>query len=553
MACSFGTRPNVSVSEWTVPPWGTGSPPAGDQKTTEIATFDPAAPPYERPRPGEAMGSYETVMAMHQNINSQINTIANANPAIYALMATGNTDALVGADLTEVRAALTAGLLKVLDNITKTTAASNSQDLGWQDLQPVHQRLFESDPTYQKPFEQAAARGYVEEESGNADNASTLMTVAVIGLTASTATAADSWQQWSKLETAAQSTVSDSTAVVSKDQVDAASLKAIVDTAFALLDVFGLGKAARSAASVAKVASFEASLAVRTAMRGLAALSAAERLTVLRKAIEERGIAAVLRETGQTAKELIELVGEQSDVGRQLLTFAAAGARGAEEIATKLPVLKTLAGTEAAAVVESAIDLIGQPKPCAGQAAGPESPPPSRPRPLPCNGSTTGAVWSHARPRPHSRRPVRWHPTWRREPPAASWRNAAAWPRVPWRCCWAWRSRCWPTSSAVPTAAASRWAACRRRSTSTPSNATTSSCRCSVFPRPAPPPRRCPGSPATPSSSSPNRPSSRVSSATTASRRCRSSCPGTTTARVGAWTGSASPWTVPGYGSTRSR
>ncbi|HEY8791117.1 MAG TPA: hypothetical protein VIM10_18570, partial [Actinopolymorphaceae bacterium] len=380
MACSFGTRPNVSVSEWTVPPWGTGSPPAGDQKTTEIATFDPAAPPYERPRPGEAMGSYETVMAMHQNINSQINTIANANPAIYALMATGNTDALVGADLTEVRAALTAGLLKVLDNITKTTAASNSQDLGWQDLQPVHQRLFESDPTYQKPFEQAAARGYVEEESGNADNASTLMTVAVIGLTASTATAADSWQQWSKLETAAQSTVSDSTAVVSKDQVDAASLKAIVDTAFALLDVFGLGKAARSAASVAKVASFEASLAVRTAMRGLAALSAAERLTVLRKAIEERGIAAVLRETGQTAKELIELVGEQSDVGRQLLTFAAAGARGAEEIATKLPVLKTLAGTEAAAVVESAIDLIGQPKPCAGQAAGPESPPPSRPR-----------------------------------------------------------------------------------------------------------------------------------------------------------------------------
>ena len=144
--------------------------------------------------------------------------------------------------------------------------------------------------------------------------------------------------------------------MVNKEQVDAASLKATLDTAMALLDVFLLGKAAGAAGSLAKVAILEKSVAEQATLKALKTLEPAERIRALTSAIEDRGISRAVAETGSTVDELVEMVGKDTDLGRQLAAFAAGGAKSLDELGAKLTVLRTLAKDEAKSVAAQSVE-----------------------------------------------------------------------------------------------------------------------------------------------------------------------------------------------------
>jgi hypothetical protein len=289
---------NVGYHEpsYADPTTPTTSPPGGvDVEPRKPMTYDPVTRPPRPSEQGDGMPSWDTVNGVHQDILKSVSRIANSNPAIYALIATrppdektglGDTDVITGKDLASVRATIGTSFQTLLENIAKTRAAIESRDLGFEDLVPVHERIYATDKDYANRFVKAAAQDYVAEEGSNADKANMLIGAAaialiaaveigtagaaspvigaLIGLTASTAGAVSSWSQWSTLDTAAKSTVSDDTAVVTKEQADSALLSALIDSATALLDVYGAAKAIKGAAGAAKVAALEARQQART-------------------------------------------------------------------------------------------------------------------------------------------------------------------------------------------------------------------------------------------------------------------------------------------------
>ena len=168
--------------------FGDSSRPGGAEPTTEVAPFKPGSPPKESPHPGDKMPTYDTVMAVHTQINAQINAVLNANPALYALTATGagngGTDVLVGADLAEVKTKLTNACRPSSPTPPRRKRPFRQTSSSSRTCNPSTSRCTRRIRLYQKPFERAAAMDYVESEHGNADNASTFMTVAVMALIA---------------------------------------------------------------------------------------------------------------------------------------------------------------------------------------------------------------------------------------------------------------------------------------------------------------------------------------------------------------------------------
>jgi hypothetical protein len=374
----------------------TTSPPGGvDAEPRKPMTYDPITRPPLPPEQGDGMPSWDTVNGVHQDILKSISRIANSNPAVYALMATrppdndtglGDTDILTKKDLTAVRTQLGASFQTLLENIAKTRAAIESRDLGFADLVPVHDRIYATDQHYTNRFGKAAAQDYVDDEGSSAAKANELIGAAaialiaaveigtagaaspvigaLIGLTASTAGAVSSWSQWSTLDTAAKSTVSDDTAVVTKEQADSALLSALIDSAAALLDVYGVGKAIKGGAAAAKVAALEARQQARTQLAKLRDLPAGERAAVVAKALDEQGAAAVVRQSGHSVDDLIAIVGKETPAGQRLARFAAAGEQAmseeaVKELGPKLAAIGRMGKQEAGTLAVQAVELIG--------------------------------------------------------------------------------------------------------------------------------------------------------------------------------------------------
>ena len=263
----------------------------------EPATFDPAQPPPldhssrfvpAHLRAAHQVHAWDEVMAHHQRLAQAIAILSADSPALYSAVSRENDDRLSGmaaADPAAARQAMAASLSELLGNI-RATIPKIGTDLDDRDLVPLHDRLFAGEagasgarwsrPTYQWAARDMlskhargqfwlslglgtlAAAGFVVAELATFGTA-TFFIAAGVGLAAGGALAGRGWEQWEDLDTAAGASAGDGGQLVTQGQADAAFTSAVIDSAFAFLDVIPAVRALRAAT------------AARAAMDGLGA------------------------------------------------------------------------------------------------------------------------------------------------------------------------------------------------------------------------------------------------------------------------------------------
>jgi hypothetical protein len=340
-------------------------PPGGRAEEIEppkIATFNPESPPPCRsdpdPNPAAGIAKHEVVKAIHDEITLSVAGILNENPALYAIAARGSTASIVGQDIASTRGQMANALQDVLANATKTRGEITSRSLHFTDLLPAIDAVRE-EAQYQTGFANKLVENYLTEEreaAGNADKLISLLTIALItavevgsggtatpvvaaliSLAASAGTAAASWNEWDKLETAAKSTVSDKNAIVTQETADTAQITALISTAVALMDVYGLGKASRAAStgSRAAVTALEDRVSDVAKLKQLAQGAAvADAREVVERSLTSFGPAMTVRNVGSWQK-LTATLGAGSPAMGTLSSWRNGVFRAAEEAGMK--------------------------------------------------------------------------------------------------------------------------------------------------------------------------------------------------------------------------
>jgi hypothetical protein len=247
-------------------------------------TFDPAQPPplgHDAEVSTSMHGAGELrpwaeVKAHHDRLQAVIATLAAASPALYAPAAQDDTARLAemaAAPAAEARQTMAATLRELLANI-RATMPKLGGDLDDRDLAPLHDRLFQGAPgasgtDWSNPLHQSIAREVVEGHEdaqfwlslGLGTAAAAAFVVAELatfggatffvaggaGLAAGGAMAARGWEQWEDLSTAANASTSEQGQIVSQAQADAALTSAVIDSAFAFLDLVPALQAVRAA------------------------------------------------------------------------------------------------------------------------------------------------------------------------------------------------------------------------------------------------------------------------------------------------------------------
>jgi hypothetical protein len=250
-------------------------------------TFDPSQPPLlgpssefvpEHVRNGYQMRAWDEVMQHHQRLAQAVALLSSESPALYATVAREDDDRL--ADMATGgpaagRQAMAASLSELLANIRATIPKIGS-DLDDRDLAPLHERLFAGEPgasgtSWSRPMNQWAARAMLAEHErsefwltlglGTLAAASFVVAelatfgtaaffVAVgVGVGAGGALAGRGWEQWGDLDTAAGAGASDDGQLVTQGQADAAFTTAVIDSAFAFLDLIPAARIARVGAT----------------------------------------------------------------------------------------------------------------------------------------------------------------------------------------------------------------------------------------------------------------------------------------------------------------
>jgi hypothetical protein len=248
-------------------------------------TFDPSQPPLFGPssefvpahvRGSAEMRSWDEVMQHHQRLAQVVALLSGDSPALYATVAREDDDRL--SDMATGgpaagRQAMAASLRELLANI-RATIPKIGGDLDDRDLVPLHQRLFAGEPgasgtSWSRPMHQWAARAMLAEHESRAFwltlglgtlaaaafvvaelatmGTATFFLAAGVGVGAGGALAGRGWEQWGDLDTAANASASDDGQIVTRGQADAAFTSAVIDSAFAFLDLIPAAQAVRMA------------------------------------------------------------------------------------------------------------------------------------------------------------------------------------------------------------------------------------------------------------------------------------------------------------------
>ncbi len=386
--------------------WGPGR--------TEVARFDPKRKPMHTADPYGRLevetAAWDDIKKSHDDLQALINQVADKYPAIHAMLREDNVDKLGETAETApdtARATISKALEGLMGNI-QSTYDKIGGDIEYYDLKPLHAQLLSGMPSPQgfqwnQPFLKWTAQEALDDEEsrefwialglGSLAAAAFIFSTIATGGTAAVLFAAGlgagglqagmSWEKYLDLAEAAETNVKSDTAIVSEGQVDAALMSAILDTAFALLDVYAPAKAGVKAGYRALRGGVE--IAGELAEAGLAAggraldgleslraagalepvsggaVSLAERQMVIEQAISEVGVEETVRRSGKSAEELLLLVEPNSSAGQQLGEFVGgtsaataaveSGAHGARQ--------KTLPGPWSA-VDEEATDAAGR-------------------------------------------------------------------------------------------------------------------------------------------------------------------------------------------------
>ena len=299
------------------------------------------------------------------------------------------TEGTADADLAKARKDIGKGLKELMDRIENAVPLVGSK-IDYEDLVPIHTQLFAggkgaSGQNWSDPVEQAVAKQYVKKADAERLLASlglgalsaaafilapftggaTLVALLAVGVGASAANAAMSWNRWDKLSTAAAATgVSPKYAIISKEQADSALITAIIDTAFALIDIAGATKALKAGAAARELLKAAEAGAKEAAEQGLKDLAKGiGGAAAVEKAVLELGPQEASRISGKSFEQLAEIAGKDTETGAKLMKFAELGPEGAAKAATDaveaMKNLKSLDKVAANEAVMHSIDNLG--------------------------------------------------------------------------------------------------------------------------------------------------------------------------------------------------
>jgi len=364
------------------------------------AHFTPGSPP-EKPLNGsEGPGArpYAEVEASYAETMGALMAIANKHPSIYVALKSGQLDSIAGKDGVEPEDPRSAAKT-VLAGARKAIAETKASKLDWEELKPIHAQLLRGEKNAGgMPFHEPWYREIVKDEIGDYETQQTLTDVGIgfaaavafifseiatggmatvlwasAGLAIAGANVARKWNTYEEMKTAAAAGTSQATELISGDQVNAALLDAVIESAFFFLDAVGVAvKGIKGAAALGvKRAGAEAAekAAGLTALKGLKSMAPDEAASAIVKSVDQVGVKGAADAAGMSVDDLLKKVPANSPAAARIKEFLKLSAEGVEP--AKLPqALKTaVAGGEvigqngakmaAEDVVKQAIDQLG--------------------------------------------------------------------------------------------------------------------------------------------------------------------------------------------------
>ena len=338
----------------------------------ETKYFDPKSEP-DRPAKGTEetpFASWGTLNQVHVDIQNTIAAFASQYPPIFTMLQQGEIDKLAEQQsFNEAQLVTSQALNTVYENIIATQPKIDNGDLDWRDLKPIHSQLYggKKGPT-NKDWTQNYLQWAAKDAIGDHESAEfwlslglgTLAAAAFLlatfasggmaavlvgaGIGAGALQAGMSWEKYLDYAQAAETNLSKNTALVSQGQVDAALLSAILDSVFAVIDVFAPAKAGIIALRGGKILKEAGEAGLKKAsMEGLetvADLSTDAARPVIQKGIVELGVDETVKRTGKSLDELAEIVGRDTPEGQRLLSFksvASGASKSASEAFNMLP------------------------------------------------------------------------------------------------------------------------------------------------------------------------------------------------------------------------
>lgn len=358
----------------------------------QLAYFNPEQKPQFTAHPNrreeEKFPAWEELKKSYDELSDVITSLSDRYPAIAAMLQTdGSMGDLAKADNMAARPMVAEALAEVRKNI-HATRGKIGDDISVYDLEPIQAQLikglqsgpsgFKWDQPFFKWVAQDAKSRHESREFWRSLGLGALAAAAFVfsslatggaaaflfagGLAAGAAQAAISWERYLDLAQAAKTNVKSNLAIVSQGQVNAALLSAILDTAFALLDVYGPAKAGyRLLRGGSKVVGDMARAGAKAGSRfvddldivlagnswldnvaGRTAVSQVEKQAAIEQAITAVGVEETVRRSGKSVDQLLKLVDPDSAVGKRLTSYKAeAGFRySSDELAQRVDKIK---------------------------------------------------------------------------------------------------------------------------------------------------------------------------------------------------------------------
>lgn len=248
------------------------------------ATFNPEYAPSIQPDGSEvpAWPKYEEVKSQYDRVSSVISAFANIYPLIYILIQQDRLEEVNNAgDATKAKEVIGEALRKTHEKVKESKEKITTADIEYYDLQLIQTQLFGNAAKnvygvkfpWEKPYYEDIAKDELKAHEARqfwVDLGLSLLAAAALiaapftgGATAAflvgfgvgigAAQAGMSWEKYLDMSTAEDATVKDELAIVSKGQVDAQLLDAIISTVAVFLDVYG-ARAATASAKASKAA-----------------------------------------------------------------------------------------------------------------------------------------------------------------------------------------------------------------------------------------------------------------------------------------------------------
>ena len=232
-------------------------------------TFDPNSPPAYGPNGREKppYASWEATNVQYDRLQALIAGIANVNPAIYAVVRDGSVDAAATAQPQQALHTVQKALWAVMSDIDATGPKIGHQ-VDYRDLRPIHEQLLAgtrgiSGEDWTAALARWVADDVVEDHESTefwkslglgslaaaaflvaslaTAGSATFFIAAGIGTGIGVGQAVNSWDRYFTLAQVARTNVRDDLGLLGAGQASGALVEAVLDTAFAFLDVYGAG------------------------------------------------------------------------------------------------------------------------------------------------------------------------------------------------------------------------------------------------------------------------------------------------------------------------